>query len=303
MAKLDNNIPDSTTPSLGLLYYNGDFVEGKSLRIPPDDRGFLYGDGLFETIRAYTGKPFRARDHAERMLKSAAALGITVKFSAEDLEKKFQETCDRNASLIPRELYLRATLTRGNGYGPDILKHYSPNLLVYVKPLPEPEPAIYRDGISAIISPEPRAAGSQLHQHKSTSYLECLLARWEATKKGVAEALILDTDGKLLEGACSNLFIIKDGTLVTPPATMNLLPGITRLVVLELAAKLGIATVEEEFPPEKLLGADEAFLTNSIQELVPLVAVAGMKIGEGVPGEISKKLLIAYREETQGASA
>jgi branched-chain amino acid aminotransferase len=285
-----------------IIWFDGEVRPAAEHMLPHDERGYLYGDGIFETVRAYGGHPFRAEAHAARMLQSARALEIAPAPAAEEFASALREAC-RAATEGMGEAYLRATLSRGRGYGPDISAGFDARFLVYAKPLSPPAPSLYETGVRAILSAEPRSSGGGLSRHKSLSYLECLMARREATRAGAEEALILDSDGVLLEGACSNLFLVRDGTLKTPPLSRNLLPGVTRAAVLELARAAGIPAAEEAIRPEDFESADEAFLTNSIQEIVPLVNVGGAPVGGGRPGPVAGRLRELYRtlvaEETE----
>ncbi|MFH0910173.1 MAG: aminotransferase class IV [Planctomycetota bacterium] len=280
---------------MGVLYYNGGLVDSDGFALPHDERGYLYGDGVFETMRAYGGRVFAAERHAARMLSSAKALGFSLSLGQGVLAQIFQKTADANAPSPAGELYLRATLTRGRGYGPDLARAFEANLLVYARPLDPLAPSLYARGIAAVYASERRSARSTLARHKTTSYLAALLDRQEARSRGADEALLLDTDGFVLEGACSNLFLVAGGALCTPPAAQNLLPGITRAVVLELAGAGRLTLEESPVRPEALEKADEAFLTNAVQELVPLVRVEGKPVGAGAPGRTTIRLLEAYR--------
>lgn len=280
------------------LWIDGDFAAPDRPVCPHDDRSYLYGDGLFETMRAYGGRLFQATRHAERLRRSAQTLGMAIAASAAELAARFQTVATAESAKAPGEdLYVRATFSRGSGGGPDITAPFTPRLLILARPLPPFPAALYNQGVAVVFAPERRSSQSTLGQHKTTSYLESLQARQAATARGAREALLLDTDGWVLEGACSNLFVVRGGELHTPPARQNLLPGIVRQSLLELALQCGLRPREKRLRPGDLVESAEVFLTNSLQELVPVVAVDGETIGTGAPGPATQTLHHAYREE------
>ncbi len=284
-----------------LVYLNGKLVPREEARIAALDYGFLYGYGLFETMRAYRGRVFRLEQHIGRLVRSAGRLGITV--DAARLGDAVGQALEANHL---RDARLRLAVSAGEGSPvPDPATCTRPTVLVVAVPFtPLPE-GIYRRGYRAITASLRRNSRSPLASMKSASYLESLLARQEARLAGVDEALVLNERGLVAEASMSNVFVVRAGGLLTPGRDSGILPGVTRQAVLELAGELGLAVREVYITPEELVTADEAFLTNSVLELMPLVEVDGRPVGAGVPGGVTGRLAAAYRglvaRETGGA--
>ncbi|MEA3349260.1 MAG: aminotransferase class IV [Chloroflexota bacterium] len=275
-----------------MIYLNGQLLPDDQARINPADRGFLLGDGVFETMRAYRGHIFQLDAHLDRLVAGANFLGIPLPLSRDALTRGLYATLRAN-QLSQQGASLRLTLTQGPGpRGLIPPPHPQPTLLITAAPLSRTSfpPA------KAIIASTRRNEHSPLAKIKSLNFLDNVLARREAAAQNVDEALLLNTAGNLAEASASNLFIVRDGILQTPPISDGALPGITRTVVLKLAAKLGIPAVETSLAPETLLRAEEAFLTNSIIEIRALVRVEGQLLGNGDVGEITRGLQRAYRE-------
>lgn len=278
------------------VYINGSFLPAEKATVSVFDRGLNYGDGLFETMRSYSGKIFLAREHIKRLKLGARTLGIPtgelVGLTA--MSGVLQELLRRN-SLVEDDAIIKIILTRGEAArGHGRVKSPSPTLIASASKLDKEK--IEKDqkkGVHAIFSSVSRGT---LGAVKSLNYLPCVLAKAEAEKKNSYEALFITDNGTLLEGTATNLFIVKKGRLVTPPANGLILPGITREKVLELAKKNGIQTYEKSLNKKTLLEADEAFLTNSIIGLAPLVKAEGKPVGAGLPGEVTFKLLALYQE-------
>ncbi len=244
------------------VYLNGEIIPAEQAVIRADDQGFLYGAGIFETMRAYGGSIFLLERHVQRLLASAPLLGISG-FDAATLQQACRDTVAANRLESAR---VRLTVSQGT------LKR--PTILVQAQPYKPPVPEKYRDGYRAVVSSQPRYSRSLVISHKTTNYLECLLAREQARESGFDEALFLNEAEYLTEGAASNIFVVlKDGRLVTPPVEAGLLTGITRGFVLELAAQNGIRCVQENIRPADLAGCSEAFITNSMVELMPLCSI------------------------------
>jgi branched-chain amino acid aminotransferase len=279
-----------------MVYLNGSLVPLADARIAVMDYGFLYGYGLFETMRAYGGKVFRLDRHLERLAGSAAMLGITVDKSV--LSSAVRDTISAN-SLSEARIRLTVSIGEG-GTVPDPASCGKPTVLVVAgeyHPLPE---EVYQKGFRAIVSSVRRNSQSPVSAMKSLSYMESMLARQEARAAGVDEAICLNEEGILAEASMSNIFLVGDGALRTPAIASGFLPGITREAVLELSGKLGITTVEDDITLEKLLQADEAFITNSVIEIMPLIELDGKPIGTGKPGEVTRRLMGAYKEMVKG---
>ncbi|BDG60458.1 aminotransferase class IV [Caldinitratiruptor microaerophilus] len=262
------------------------------------DRGLLLGDGLFETARIYAGRVPLLERHLQRLREGAAVLGIPVPRGIEEAALRTVAAC------AVRDGVLRVTLTRGPGpRGLDLPPEPAPTLLVQVEPFAGRAPEPLR---AALVSLR-RDSRSPLTRLKTTSSLASVLARAEARAAGAGEALLLNTDGFVAEGAATNLFWVRDGVLRTPATAAGCLPGIARGLVLELARALGLPVAEGLFPPDDLAAADEAFLTSALLELAPL---AGVTTAPSVsapweraprwpaPGPVTARLAAAYREYT-----
>ncbi len=279
-----------------IIYLNGSLVPDDQAKISPLDYGFLYGFGLFETMRAYDGKVFKLEAHLNRLARAVKTLGLPpVEL---DLKQAVADTIQANELTSAR---IRITVSAGEGGPvPDPITCTKPTVLITARDYQPPAEEIYEKGYKAVISSIRRNAESPLSRLKTTNYLENLLAKQEAKDKGADEAVFLNEHDLVAEAGMSNIFIVSDGFLKTPRVENSILPGITREVVLELAAKLGIEAVEEDFWLGDLLEADEAFLTNSLMEIMPLVKVAGKRIGSGKPGLLTRKLRAAYSELVAG---
>ncbi|MFC1918590.1 aminotransferase class IV [Chloroflexota bacterium] len=275
-----------------VVYLNGCLIPRGQASISAMDYGFLYGFGLFETMRAYGGRVFCLDRHLSRLERSAEILEIPVEGLV--LEGAVMDTIRANKLGDAR---VRLTVSIGEGgVVPDpggcgratvliVAEHY----------LPHPEQA-YKKGFRAIVSSIRRNSQSPLSRLKSANYLDSMLARQEARKAGVDEALCFNEKGLLSEASMSNIFLVVDGILKTPAQENGILPGVTREVILELASQLGIDTIEDDIKLDELLQAEEAFLTSSLVELMPLVEVSGRTIGSGRPGLLTERLLEAYRK-------
>ncbi|MGB8332606.1 MAG: aminotransferase class IV [Polyangiales bacterium] len=278
----------------GKVSIDGRIVDAADARVSVFDRGFLYGDSVFEVFRTYGRVPFAQQEHLERLGRSAQRLMIPMPVSIEALSAEVRATLEAAGE---GNWYVRVVLTRGTGpltYDPTTAT--TPLRVIIVVPVSVPPAHYYDKGVAVSLlrasrpTDDERASGA-----KASNYLANLLAVYEAKQKGAQEALMLGRDGQILEGASSNIFIVKDGKLCTPEPQRGILVGITRATVLAAAADEGIEVEETEVRPEDLYGADEAFLTSSIREVMPVVAADGRKIGSGTPGPVTKRLHQAYR--------
>ena len=271
-----------------MIYLNGAIVPPDFARIDPADRGFTLADGLFETLRAYRGKPFRLADHLERLSHSADALGIPLLFDVPVIAEAVMEVLAANQLA---EAAIRITLTRGTGpRGLAPPEDVKPTLLIAAVPY-----APLPDLCAAAIVGIRRNEGSPLSRMKSLAYLDNVLAAGEAAKSGAEEAILLNNAGRVAGGARANLFAVIGGRLVTPPVSDGVLPGIARRVVLELSAALRIPTEEASLSVEDLAGAREIFLTNSLFEVRSVGNLDGREIGGR---EVAEKLRADYRALT-----
>ena len=275
-----------------IVYLNGSLMPRSQASISALDYGFLYGFGLFETMRAYRGQVFRLDSHLNRLSRAAEILGLPIR--ALELKEAVMDTLRANRLDDAR---IRITVSPGEGeMVPDPSTCSKPTVLIMAgryQPYPQ---EVYQKGFRAIVSSIRRNSQSPLSRLKSTSYLESMLAREEARAAGVDEALFLNEKGLLAEASMSNIFVVTEGTLRTPGEESGILPGITRGTILELAPQVGIAALEGDIEPDELLQAEEAFLTNSLMEIMPLTEVEGKPVGSGNPGAITQRLIAAYKE-------
>jgi len=263
------------------------------------DHGFLYGEGVYETLRTYNGQPFLFERHMRRLRKSAGMLALSVPLTDTEMDARFRETM-RAAGLgdaPDREAYIRILLTRGIGeltYDPAATP--TPSVVVIVKPNVHPPREVFERGVKvSIVGVVRNHPGTVNPLIKSNSLLNNALAMQEALRHGGYEGVMRNYKGELAECTQSNLFIVKDGAALTPPLDAGLLPGITREFLFEIGATAGIPVREAVLKDGDLLGADEAFLTSTTRELVPIVQVDDRTIGKGTPGPVTQALLEAYR--------
>lgn len=277
-----------------IVYLNGRLISGSRARLSPFDHGFLYGYGLFETMRAYNGHIFRLDRHLGRLRRGAQSLGLAARVAGLDLETPCLRVLEANRL---REARLRLTISAGQGgLTPDPENCSEITVLVAAQELVPLPAEKYEAGFKAILSSLRRNSQSPLSCLKSTSYMENVLARREAREAGCEEAILLNEQGYLAEGSTSNVFLVHDQELITPSLESGILPGITRETVLEIARACNIRTVERRVELRELIEAEEAFVTNCILELMPLVWFEGRPIGSGKPGPLTKELLAAYRK-------
>ena len=277
----------------GKVAIDGKVVDPDEARVSVFDRGFLYGDSVFEVYRTYAGAPFAEREHLERLARSAARIMIPMPASIETLASEVRATLEAAGE---GDWYVRVIVTRGTGpltYDPTTAR--SPLRVIIAAPVSVPPAERYERGIAVALleasrpTDDVRAAGA-----KASNYLANLLAVHEAQQRGAQEALMLGREGQILEGASSNLFIVKGGKVRTPEPQPGILVGITRATVIAAAAEEGIEVIEGEVRPEDLFGADEAFVTSSIREVMPVVSAEGRTIGDGRPGPVTRRLHAGY---------
>jgi len=275
-----------------IVYLNGHLVPRSEAKLSPFDHGFLYGYGLFETMRAYNGRIFRLDRHLARLCRSAEILGLGSRLADFDLETACLKTLEANRL---KEARLRLTVSAGEGDAiPDPSTCSSLTVFIAAKnliPLPSEK---YELGFKAVLSSVRRNSQSPLSRLKSSCYLDNILARMEAKAAGCDEAILLNERGYLAEGSVSNIFLVSKGMLTTPSLEGGILPGITREAVLEIAQALNIKTVERETELNELTEAEEAFITNSVLEIMPLTRFEGKPIGAGKAGQLTRRLMAAY---------
>ena len=281
-----------------IVYLNGSLAPRSQARVSVFDHGFLYGYGLFETMRAYHGTIFLLGRHLERLLSSAEVIGLSSGLADIDLGRACIDTLKAN-NLKDARLRLAASRGEVDSF-PGSSIESMPTVLVTARSYSALPSQIYDKGFKVGVSSLRRCSQSPLSRLKSANYLLSVLARMEAEAAGLDEALLLNEQGFLTEGSISNVFFATSSSLITPPVESGILPGITREVVMGLAVALGVKVAEENVGLEDLEKFDEAFLTNSVMEIMPLVEVrdAGkiITIGSGKPGKITRRLMAAYRQ-------
>lgn len=276
------------------VYLNNGIVPEEEAKISVYDHGFLYGAGVFETMRSYNKKVFLLDEHLARLKKSAEIVGIEIPWTDGELAIAVEETMTANKFV---NTYLRLSISRGEGpigIDPRLCKH--PTLVIMGKELPDYNEIIYKEGIEAIICQTKRnSIESTNPQAKSFNFLNNISAKREVLEAGVSEGIMLNQLGQLTEGTVSNIFIVKKKTILTPKIECGILEGITRNFVFKLAKENDIQVKEDLLYPKDLYNADEVFITNSSQELVSLIRIDNKQIGNGKPGLVYEELLKNYR--------
>jgi branched-chain amino acid aminotransferase len=282
---------------MNLIYINGKFVPSDEAAVSVFDHGFLYGDGVFEGIRAYGGRVFRLKEHVKRLFDSAQAIMLCIPKTQEEMSQAILETLRKNNL---KDGYIRPIVTRGVGdLGLDPVKCSSATVLIVSQEWGAMYGNLYEIGLTAVTVAVRRNAPDALPPNiKSLNYLNNIMAKTEANIKGGNEAIILDHQGRISEGSGDNIFIIKDGLIYTP-YTINNLKGITREAVIELAKAKGYEVLERDLGLFDLYTGDEVFVTGTAAEVAPVTKVDGRIIGSGKPGPITKDLMAAFRELTQ----
>jgi branched-chain amino acid aminotransferase len=280
-----------------LVYIDGKFVPESEAKVSVFDHGFLYGDGVFEGIRAYDGRVFRLREHLDRLYDSAKAINLEIPLSKEEFERIILETLRRNKL---RDAYIRPIVSRGVGdLGLDPRKCKKPTVIVITKPWGKLYGDLYSKGLKAVTVAVRRNSFDALPPNiKSLNYLNNVLAKIEANVKGGDEAIFLDRNGYISEGSGDNIFVVKRGRIMTPP-TINNLRGITRDVVIEIINRLGIPFFENNLGLYDLYTADEVFVTGTAAEVAPIVEIDGRVIGDGKPGKITKQIMEEFEKVTR----
>ena len=279
------------------VYIDGTFYDKMDAKISVFDHGLLYGDGVFEGIRAYNGRVFRLDEHIERMYDGAKAICLTPPLTRDEMKKAILETIRKNNL---KDAYIRPIFTRGFGnLGLDPRKCPKASVIIIAEAWGAMYGDLYEKGLTGVTVSIRRNAPEALPTNiKSLNYLNNILAKIEANEKGGAEAIIFDVRGNISEGSGDNIFVIKHGRIMTPFVQYNL-NGITRACVLELAKAHGIPLVEANIGYFDLYTADEVFVTGTAAELAPMTKIDGRIIGDGKPGPITKKLMAAYSEMTR----
>jgi branched-chain amino acid aminotransferase len=285
------------------VYVNGRISDGRDAVVSIFDHGFLYGEGVYETLRTYNKRLFLFEPHVRRLRRSAHMISLDVPFSDNYLLDAIDRTLARAA--LPDEAYVRVLVTRGVGeltYDPKATPTHS--LVIIVKPQVDPPDSAYRDGVDvAIVDIIRNHPGSVNPRIKSNNLLNNALAMQEALRRGAFEGVMRNYRGELTECTTANLFTVKDGVVLTPPVDAGLLPGITREFIFEIGEANGIRVREAVLKDADLYGADEAFLTSTTREAVPIVTVDGRTIGSGRPGPVTLRLLDEFRRAARSATS
>ena len=284
------------------VFVNGSITRADDAVVPVFDHGFLYGEGVYETLRTYRSVPFLFAPHMARLRHSASLMALDVPYTNDQMAAHVRQTTDGYVQHFGAvtDTYIRILLTRGVGgltYSLDACP--TPTLVIIVKPFPFPAEHTFTKGIRVSLVSIRRNHPDALNPAiKSNNLLNNALAMQEAMRHGAEEALMLNQSGHVVECSQSNFFIVKDGRLRTAPLNAGLLPGITREFVIGLARELGVGVDETDYAAADVEAADEAFITGTTREVTPVVAVDGHAIGNGTPGPITTRLLAEFRRRT-----
>jgi branched-chain amino acid aminotransferase len=280
---------------------NGRISAGDAAVVSVFDHGFLYGEGIYETLRTYHRRVFLYDRHMRRMRNSARLIDLALPFTDEQLAAQISETIAA-ANLGEHEAYIRILLTRGVGdLTYDLKATPKPSWVIIVKPLVSPPAELYDRGVKVVVVDVVRNHPQSVNPMiKSNNLMNSALAAQQAIKRGGFEAVMRNYRGELTECTQSNLFIVKNGAALTPPLESGLLPGITREFIFEIGRDTGIDVREQVLRDDDLFAADEAFLTSTTREVLPIAAVDERHIGSGAPGAITLKLLRAFRNARGG---
>ena len=280
------------------IFIDGKYLDERSAKISVFDHGLLYGDGVFEGIRAYHGRVFKLKEHIDRLFYSAKAILLEVPLSHSALMKATIETCRANKL---RDGYIRLIVTRGVGnLGLNPRNCKKPSVIIIADKIQVYPAELYARGMAIVTVPTVRNLHSALNPAiKSLNYLNNILAKIEANNAGVEEAVMLNSEGFVAECTADNLFIMKNGEMSTPPLSAGALYGITRQTVIELAKEAGLKISEPNLTRYDLFNADECFLTGTGAEIMPVIKIDGRVIGDGKPGRLTRRLTDDYHALTK----
>ena len=284
------------------IFIDGKYYDEANAKVSVFDHGLLYGDGIFEGIRAYNGRVFKLKEHIDRAFYSAKAILLDIPMTHAELMAATVETCRQNNL---RDGYIRLLITRGIGsLGLNPNKCKRPSIIIIADKIQLYPPEFYQRGMDIVTVPTTRNLHSALNQAiKSLNYLNNILAKIEANNAGVEEAIMLNSEGFVAECTGDNIFMVKGSQLLTPPLSAGALYGITRGTVIDLAKELGMEVAEPNLTRYDIFNADECFLTGTGAEIVPVVKVDGRVIGSGKPGSFTAKLEASYRALTKVSGA
>ncbi|MFQ6068335.1 MAG: branched-chain-amino-acid transaminase [Candidatus Bathyarchaeia archaeon] len=278
-----------------LVYIDGKYYPKSEAKISVYDHGFLYGDGVFEGIRAYNGSVFKLKEHIDRLYASARAILLEIPMTKEEMINAIIETLKKNNLT---DAYIRLVVSRGIGdLGLDPKKCSKPTTIIITDRIKLHEGEAKEKGITSIISWVKRdPVDATTHEVKSLNYLNSILAKIEANTANVDEAICLNKNGFVCEGVAENIFIVSNGVILTPPTSTGALRGITRKAVIEIAQKLGYTVLKKEITPTDLFIADEVFFTGTAAEIIPVKEINKRRIGDGNPGPVTRKLMEEYQK-------
>lgn len=277
------------------IYISGKFYDKEDAKISVYDHGLLYGDGVFEGMRSYSGKVFRMKEHIDRLYESANAICLSIPLSKSDMEAAVYETLTKNGLI---DAYIRLVITRGAGsLGLDPNQTSNPQVIIIADSIKLYPAEFYDKGLKIITASTIRNHPAALSPRvKSLNYLNNIMAKLEGLRAGCIEAVMLNHKGEVAECTGDNIFIVKHGVLMTPPKDAGILEGITRNAILELAKSLNITAFEQSMTRHDLYVADECFLTGSAAEVIPVVDIDGRTIRDGNVGPITERLIVAFKE-------
>jgi branched-chain amino acid aminotransferase len=277
-----------------LIYMSGQLVPKSEAKVSVFDHGFLYGDGVFEGIRVYSGNIFKCREHLIRLYESAKSILLDIPMTIEELEEKVVETVRANDLS---DAYIRLVVSRGVGdLGLDPYSCSKAEVIIIVDQVRLFPQELYDKGLDIVTVPTRRNTPDALNPKiKSLNYLNNVMVKIEAKRAGVLEALMLNHEGYVCEGSGDNIFLVKKGRLITPPGYLGALEGITRNTVMEIARERGYEVAETPFTRHDVYVADECFLTGTAAEVIPVISLDSRTIGQGVPGSITQELITAFR--------
>ncbi len=281
------------------IYIGGKLYDKEDAKISVYDHGLLYGDGIFEGIRSYNGKVFRLNEHLDRLWNSAKAIWLQIPMTKEEMAKAIEDTLAVNGI---RDGYIRVVVTRGVGtLGLDPNRCDNPQVIIIADKISLYPEELYQKGLEiitvSVMRNHPAALSPRI---KSLNYLNNILAKIEGIQAGCIEALLLNHKGEIAECTGDNIFLVRQGVLMTPPIDAGILEGVTRDTVIGLAKQAGIEVREIPLTKHDVYIADECFLTGSAAEVVPVVTVDSRTIGDGVPGPMTQKLMAAFHKLTRG---
>jgi branched-chain amino acid aminotransferase len=282
------------------IFIDGKYCDERDAKISVFDHGLLYGDGIFEGIRAYNGRVFRLKEHIDRLFCSARSILLKIPMAHADIMAAIIETCRRNRI---RDGYIRLVVTRGIGtLGLNPNRCKNPSVIIIAGKMQLYPTELYQRGMEIVTVPTVRNLHSALNPAiKSLNYLNNILAKIEANNAGCEEAIMLNAEGFVAECTGDNIFIVKERRLLTPPLSAGALYGITRGVVMDLAAQSGLTVGEPDLTRYDLFNADECFLTGTGAEVVPVVKIDGRVIGTGKPGPVTENLVARYHALTKAS--